>query len=243
MPTHLFCLIPAGNSIAPPPPARAVDLGVATAWVGDVEADSLSRDARDAARATIEHDRVIGAAMTQGVTPIPASLADPYATDAEMQADVLAHAGELEPAFLAVAGLVEMTTIIGMHDVSPPVDSPGRGRAYLEQLRSLPERAAAIGDRIERRMSSRFADARRRGEGGRVALSHLVPPSGVEDYRHMARANAGEGYRVAVDGPRAPYSFAMFSPRRGLLTDMWLGKSTLSVLRHDSSDLGHDGFP
>jgi hypothetical protein len=58
--------------------------------------------------------------------------------------------------------------------------------------------------------------AARRVEGGRVALSHLVERGGVAAYREAALSFSGEGYRIVIDGPRAPYSFALFTPRRGV---------------------------
>jgi hypothetical protein len=217
MPTHLYCLLPAGSSVAPPATVRAVVLRAGVAWVGDAEAPRLSRDAKDAARATVEHDRVVSVAVAQGVTPVPASLADPYADDAEMAADVDAHAERIQEALPGLAGMIEMTTIIAIHDDAPATGTPNRGRAYLEQLRSLPARAVEVAKRVERGLS-RFSPVRQRAEGGRVALSHLIPAAETEAYRASARSLAGEGYRIVVDGPRAPYSFGVFAPRRGLIT-------------------------
>jgi hypothetical protein len=215
MPTHLYCLLPAGSSVTPPAPVRAIAVRSGVAWVSDVESPRLSRDARDAARATVEHDRVVSVALAQGVTPVPASLADPYLDDAEMTSDVDAHAAEIQAAFPALDGMVEMTTIIAIHDETPPADMPNRGRAYLQQLRSLPDRAADVAARVERGMAQ-FSSARKRGDGGRVALSHLISRSLEPVYRAAATAMAGDGYRIVVDGPRAPYSFGVFAPRRGL---------------------------
>lgn len=239
MPTHLYCLLPAGSSVSPPAAVRAVDAGGAVAWVSNTEASRLSRDTRDAVRATVEHDRVIGAALAAGVTPIPASLADPYESDSDMKIDVAAHGPHIQDMFPAIDGMVEMTTIIAVRDVPPPENVTGRGRAYLEQLQSLPRRAASVGDRVEKALSP-FGDARRRSDGGRVSLSHLVPHGQEGRYREAARVGEGEGHRIIVDGPRAPYSFALFSPRRGLVTAMWVGRTTVESQRHDSSEPGSE---
>lgn len=217
MPTHLYCLLPAGSSVAPPATVRAVAVRAGIAWVSDAEAPRLSRDAKDAARATVEHDRVVSAAVAQGTTPVPASLADPYANDAEMEADLEAHAKQVQAAFPTFAGMIEMTAIVAMHDDAPAPGTSNRGRAYLEQLRSLPARAAEVAKRVERGLSQ-FPSVRQRAEGGRVALSHLIPAAEAEAYRAAARSVAGDGYRIVVDGPRAPYSFVVFAPRRGLIT-------------------------
>ena len=229
MPTHLYCLLPRGSSAAPPAGIRVVDAKVALAWAGDANSPRLSRDARDAARATVEHDRVIGSALAQGLTPLPASLADPYDDDASMVADIDSHSQVMEPAFAAIAGMVEMTTIVAMQDATPGADTPGRGKAYLEQLRSMPARVGAIADRIAAALKHMSTDMRRRDDAGKVALSHLVPRHAIDLYRTAALAQAGDGYRLVVDGPRAPYSFVLFSPRRGLDTDVWLGGTILAT--------------
>lgn len=229
MPTHLFCLLPRGSSAVAPAGVRIVDARVALAWVGDTKESRLSRDAREVARATLEHDRIIGQALAQGVTPMPASLADPYEDDAAAQADIAAHARDIEAAFPAIAGMVEMTAIIAVHDDAPSSDSPGAGKAYLEQIRSAPARASAIADRIAAAMAKVFPDARRRAQGNRVALSHLIPPTAVSAYRTALGMLGADGYHLVVDGPRAPYSFALFSPRRGLMTEMWTGGTILAT--------------
>lgn len=240
MPTHLYCLLPRGSSAAPAAPVRVLDAGPAEAWVADTGEPLLSRDARVAARATIDHDRVVSGSLAQDVTPVPVALADPYPDDRAAVADVASHAEEIAAAFPAIAGMVEMTTIIALHDEPPPGDAPGRGRAYIEQLRSAPARAAAIGDRIAKAMSRRFPDSTRRAVGSRIAISHLIPATAVEYYRETARSSEGDGYRIVVDGPRAPYSFAMFAPRGGLITPLWLGTTTLRAERHDSGEPDHD---
>jgi hypothetical protein len=228
MPTHLYCLLPRGSSASPPADARVVETPTALAWVSDVAEVRLSRDARDAARATIAHDRVIGSALQQRVTPIPASLADPYEDDAALRTDVAAHAPGIALAFPAIAGMIEMTTIIAVQDTPPAADAPGRGKAYLEQIRSAPARAAAVADRMSASLRPRFPNDRRREDGSRVALSHLMPWSAIDLYRRVVLEFAGPGYRVVIDGPRAPYSFALFSPGKGVQTGMWLGGTILA---------------
>src|SRR5690349_13570182 len=126
MPTHLYCLLPRGSSAVPPMGIRAIDARVAVAWVADTTNARLSRDARDAARATIEHDRVVGAALAQGVTPIPASLTDAYDDDGALRVDLNAHAQSIEMAFPLIRDMVEMTTIVALQDAAPRPDAPGR---------------------------------------------------------------------------------------------------------------------
>jgi hypothetical protein len=227
MSTHLYCLLPAASSAAPPAGVRAIRVGDLTAWVADTDTARVSRDARLAARNAVEHDRVVGFALSQDVTPVPASLADAYASDAELQADLLSHADSVHQALRTLGGFVEMTTIVAARETPPAANAPGRGRAYLEQLKALPTRAGELADSIERALS-RFGSSQRRASGGRVAVSQLVGRAQVSEYRALAGRLAADGFTLVVDGPRAPYSFARFEPRRGLTPSSG----------HDSGGLG-----
>jgi hypothetical protein len=217
MPTHLYCLLPAASELAPPPGVRVLAAPGLVAWVADTPELRLPRDARDAARATLGHDRVVGAALAQGTTPVPASLADAFPDDDAVAADLARHVGAIQAAMTEVQGRVEMTTIVAMNDSTPIDGVEGRGRAYLEQLRDQPSRASAVADRIAHAMRGLAGPERRRLNGGRAALSHLIVKADIDRYRQAALGQAGEGYRIVIDGPRAPYSFASFSPRRGMI--------------------------
>jgi hypothetical protein len=221
MPTHLYCLVPARGELRLPgtPPIRVLGFGPVSAWVSDAAGAALSRDARDVARAAVEHDRVIGAALGQGVTPLPAALADPYEDDAAASADIALHMGAIADALDRMQGRVEMTIIVALTDAPPPPDAAGRGRAYMEQLRSQSSRANEVADRIAASLEPIAGNGRRRADRGRVAVSHLVDRGAVDEYRVRALASAGDGYRIVIDGPRAPYSFARYSPRRGVIAD------------------------
>jgi hypothetical protein len=219
MPTHLYCLLPAPSKLAPPAGVHALDAGDVQAWVANTEVATLSRDARDLSRATIEHDRIVSAALAQGVTPIPAALADAYEDDDAASRDFSGYRDDIRRALDRVRDMVEMTVIIAVDDAAPPGDAAGRGRAYLEQLRAVPSRAGAIADRISAVLTPLAGLDRRRADGGRVGLSHLVARRDIDGYRRLALSQAGDGYRIVIDGPRAPYSFARFSPRHGILTE------------------------
>ena len=220
MPTHLYCLLPAGSSATPPdsPPIRVLHVDGIAAWVGEADGARLPREVREATRATIEHDRVIGRALAQEVSPVPALLADPYESDAQASADIAAHADSVMKCLDAVRDRVEMTVVIGLTDAPPSEKTEGRGRAYLEQLRSLPSRAASVADRVETTLRPIAGEGRRRADGGRAAISHLISRDTVSAYRETALKMSGPGYRIVIDGPRAPYSFASFSPRNGIVT-------------------------
>ena len=219
MPTHLYCLVPARSELRLPPTIRLLVAGDVAAWVASSTASSLSRDAREVGRATVEHDRVVSAALAQGVTPVPVSLADPYPDDSAASRDVAAHSAAIARALERIRDLVEMTTIVTLTDAAPPADAAGRGRAYLEQLQSQRARIGAIADRIAAELRTTAGDARRRGDGSTAALSHLIPRDAVEAYHDRVISLAGQGFRILIDGPRAPYSFTRFSPRQGILDD------------------------
>lgn len=217
MPTHLYCLVPAASELAAPPAIRVIAAGTVAAWVGDARAPRLSREAKDAAQATIEHDRVVGLALAQGITPVPASLTDPYADDDAAAADVAAHAAKVESALERVRDRVEMTVIVAMGEAPIPPSMPARGRAYLEGLRSHAAQASTIAALIDDALARIVVATAQRAEGNRVALSHLVAREHVDSYREFCRGVEGQGYRIVMDGPRAPYSFARFSPGHGIL--------------------------
>jgi hypothetical protein len=217
MPTHLYCLLPAGSSAAPPATVRALEVRGIVAWVSDAESPRLSRDARDAARAVLAHDRMVASAIEQGVTPVPASLADPYESDDAALADVGLNTDAISGLLRDVAGRVEMTAIISVTDTTPPAAAESRGRQYLEQIRSRPARAGSIADRVVEALTAVGGEARVRPAADRVAVSHLIPRDRMVRYREAAQAAAGDGYRIVIDGPRAPYSFATFRPRGGTI--------------------------
>lgn len=219
MPTHLYCLVPARSELRLPPTIRLLDAGEIAAWVATSPASTLSRDAREVGRATVEHDRVVGAALVQGVTPVPVSLADPYPDDRAASHDIATHSAAIARALDRVRDLVEMTTIVTLTDSAPPTDAAGRGRAYLEQLRSQGSRIGAVADRIATELRPTAGDPRRRGDGGTVALSHLIPRGDVDAYHNRVISLAGQGFRILIDRPRAPYSFSRFSPGHGILDD------------------------
>jgi hypothetical protein len=217
MPTHLYCLIPRGSELAPPASVRVVAVGDVLAWVGDTDAATLSRDARDVARQAVAHDRIAGAALAQGTTPLPASLADAYENDDALSRDLRDHAEAVAGAFDRVRDKVEMTVIIAASDPVPAADAEGRGRAYLEAVRSQPGRLSEMGDRVAAELRPLAGTPQRRPGAGTLALSHLISRTEIDRYRVQALSLAVPGCRMVIDGPRAPYSFARFSPRHGIL--------------------------
>jgi Gas vesicle synthesis protein GvpL/GvpF len=230
MPTHLYCLLPAGSDSTPPladslPPAerggaavRALRVGGIVAWVASTAESRLTREGRRAAAEAVRHDRVIARALARGVTPVPATLADPYPDDDALIAGIGGRTAEIVKSLDRVAGAVEMAVILAPRDsggeiAETPVAAGGPGRQYLERRRDLPARLAAAADEIDERLRPIALDSSRRADKDRVGLSHLIRRADVDRYRAIAVAHLSERYRIVVDGPRAPYSFAAFSPR------------------------------
>jgi hypothetical protein len=221
MPTHLYCLLPATADATPPDGTSVRSVGDLAAWVADSPASALPRDVRGAARATVEHDLVIGAAVTSGHAVIPALLADPYASVETMSDDVQGWTAAIRHALSMVTGKAEMTTLVSVSAIDDSRQGgTGRGRAYLESLRAGPIRAAGIMDGIASVLKQEFGEGVRRAEGPREAISHLISRDAVSRYRAVALGFVGADYRVLVDGPRATYRFAAFAPRQGMVGEL-----------------------
>jgi hypothetical protein len=221
MPTHLYCLLAAESDSAPPadlPQVRALVVGGIVAWVSATPDEKLSRQARRAAELVVEHDRVVARALARGVTPVPATLADPYPSDAALIDDVSRRSTEILESLRRADGAVEMAIILSSRPEEESTEAPatqGPGRAYLERIREQPARLIAAADDLDRRLAPVVLGSSRRPEPGRLGLSHLVPRRDVEAYRGLALQAAAVSYQMVVDGPRAPYSFVAFSPRLG----------------------------
>lgn len=240
MPTHLYCLLPAGSNSAPPPPSdsspnvgqseakgaepgvavRTLRIGGIVAWVASTADSRLTREGRRAAGEAVRHDQVVAQALARDVTPVPATLTDPYADDAALIADITSRTAEIVAAFDRARGAVEMAVILAPRDADAPDEpegSGGPGRKYLERLRELPGRLAAAADEIDHRLAGVTRESTRRVDRDRIGLSHLIRREDVAAYRTVALACASDSYRMVVDGPRAPYSFAAFSPQTGVV--------------------------
>ncbi|HEY6220489.1 MAG TPA: GvpL/GvpF family gas vesicle protein [Gemmatimonadaceae bacterium] len=217
MPLHLFCLLAKGAEVAPPariPAIVQLETDDLLAWASFTDEARVSREGRKLGMRTLEHDQIIAEALAQGPTPMPATLSDPYPNAASLLADVHARADEIHATLARIKGTVEMAVIITSRSselaAAAAVESPGR--AYLERLRDLPSALSGYGDAIEGRVGRFSLASSRRPDAGRLGLSHLVRRNDVEAYRSAALDGISPAIRLVVDGPRAPYSFAAFSP-------------------------------
>jgi hypothetical protein len=215
MPTHLYCLFEASDAPTAEPPVRALDVAGLIAWVASTEAASISREGRRAAANAVEHDRVIARGLVDALTPLPATLADAYADDAAAIRDIASRSAEVRAALARVAGQVEMAVILASRNghASDAAPSSSPGRDYLDRSRNLPRELSAVGDEIDRRVGHLVTATARRPSAGRLALSHLIRRTDIDDYRRTVLSLASGQLRMVIDGPRAPYSFAAFAPK------------------------------
>jgi hypothetical protein len=220
MPTRLYCLVAAGSDVAPPADGdvRALAVDGLVAWVSTTDDVAMSREGSRAAQDVLRHDRVVSHAVAHGVTAVPATVADPYPDDDAVVRDIRGRRDEIEDAMNKIEGAVEMAILIapGAGEQRATADSTvaGAGRQYLERLRQLPTVLGRAADDLDARVGGLSLESRRRTDPDRVSLYHLVRRDRVTDYRRQAVAGMTPDLRIVVDGPRAPYSFAAFSPGR-----------------------------
>ena len=221
VPTHLYCLLAAASDWAVPTDTgavRALGVGDIVAWVATTNDKTLSREGRRAAQRAMEHDQVIGRAVARGLTPVPATLADAYPSDDAAIVDISMRSAEISDSLRRIEGAVEMAVILAARTDAPESESTvdqGPGRAYLERLRELPALLTTAADEVDRLVQPHALASSRRSDRDRVGLSHLIRRGDVAAYRAIALDCASGRYRMVVDGPRAPYSFAAFSPNSG----------------------------
>lgn len=212
MPTRLYCLLPASADAVPPPPVRPLVVGGLVAWVGTVADIRLPRDRDALVASTLDHDRVISAALASGVTPVPAALGDGYESDQAVAEDLTARHGSIEGDLARVAGTVEMAVVVAPARATGVAGQPS-GRAYLEAIRDRPHRLREVVLAMEARVAGLVRERRSREGEDRQAVSHLIMADAVERYRTALASFTEPGVRVVVDGPRPPYSFASYSSR------------------------------
>jgi hypothetical protein len=179
-----------------------------------VENAQVPRDVRGAAKATLLHDAVIQHAVEGGAV-VPALLSDSYADLEAMRIDLERNSVAIRTALEQLGSRVEMTVVLRANPVTAAGAAPGR--AYLESLRAAPERSAQILRQIESSLQGIPQLAARRSDGAMSALSSLIDRENVARYREVVRSTTLPDVTMAIDGPRAPYSFAAYAAGRGMV--------------------------
>jgi hypothetical protein len=204
--TYLYC-ITAPSAPGPPPATLGLDGApvrrVGDAWVSDVPARSV--------RATLEriraHDTVVAAALATGSTPLPARFGQTFADDNECVDMLSARAAQLSASLARVAGMVEMTVLLG--SASPAPLATMSGTAYLRSVADR-EHATDTLRRAARDVNARMApyvrESAERAAEGVVTLSHLVEREALPKYTERIQTLIG-GMDARIVGPVAPYSF------------------------------------
>jgi hypothetical protein len=185
------------------------------AWSGDTDTLKVARDVRGAAKATLSHDAVIQHAVGL-VAVVPARLADPYENREAMRHDLERNSAAIHSALEQLGVRVEMTVVVRAKPETARA-GPTPGRAYLESLRSGPRRSADILHELEARLRQIPQVISRRSDGATSALSSLVDSGDVARYRDVAGSTTVPDVTIAIDGPRAPYSFAAYAVGRGMV--------------------------
>ena len=232
MSTHLYCILPPTSLAAMPPgltgidgaPVRALELGQLIAWVSDAESKTA------ALSGVREHDAVVEAALSTGITPLPARFGQRFVDDDACVAGIGRQARPVSMLLAAMQGLVEMTLILApstkrvVNDLIPVLpemvgEGPGVGRRYLDALRAREAAAGTVRqalDALGQRLSEAAAGLVRSvsvqenlAKMPMRAISHLISREVVDRYRDAVRSVHPTGdYRFLVVGPRAPYSFS-----------------------------------
>ncbi len=249
MPTYLYCLLAASSDARPDVPpsltgvgggrVRALEAGGMLAWVETVDSSVLPRTV-ETARA---HDRVVRAAMELGDTPLPARSGQLFADDAVCAEELRRREREIARGLREIEGCVEMIVHVAIDarrgggragEAAPRLESfarpgtpggtaPGRGRAYLEELRerlqlehSVQSESANLRTAIRTAVEGLARDESfsiRPGTTPRLTISHLISRTDIARYRTvLADARATRGLEIVqVAGPYPPYSFAGLS--------------------------------
>ena len=223
---YVYCVVPAHHRA----PGQLEGLNgseVVARSVGEVEI-WLSEVARPepGVEAAKVHNRVVEAAVTEAVTPVPVRFGQWAPEIAVIEQAIVAKAGWYKDRLQEFAGALEF----GVRVVNPirqkaaqvlRTDASITGREYMNALR---DRAAAA--ESERAEADRITDAVAEILGPHVRATKVEQPrtaQGLVNVVHLVARDHFEPYRAAVDtlknalpelrfllsGPWVPYSFAV----------------------------------
>jgi hypothetical protein len=235
--THLYCVLPQDERVAPPrglsgvAGARVRELPIdgMVAWVSDVE-----RDVPVSVEGVRAHDAVVEAALEMGSTPVPARFGQRFADDAACRDALTSRAESVERLVTTVQGFVEMTLVLTpstrrmLRDLQPvlpemfDLDSSGTGRRYLEALKAREDATGSVrtaldelAGRLEAATRDWVVQSASHDQITRLPLrtiSHLIARASVPQYQRALDGVGPDGeFRFLLIGPRAPYSFCSLS--------------------------------
>jgi hypothetical protein len=173
-----------------------------------------------------QHNAVVEAAVTEGVTPVPLRFGQWLADEAALRTAVSEKAAAHRAALAQFAGCLEFgLRLIDPHETGAAreVHAPEAvsGYEYMQALRESSRlagqrrtQAEHVRDRIRATMQDVVRAEREdetRTPHAVITLSHLVARADFDEYRERARGLRGvfPELRMLLSGPWPPYSFAV----------------------------------
>jgi hypothetical protein len=212
----LYCVTPAGHR--PPPdtlgigdaPVHAVEEGGLAIWASPIVKPHGT--GLDAIRS---HNRVVEAALTETVTPVPLRFGQ-TAAEAQARAMLVSDEDAWRRRLAAVAGTLEFgVRSLRSAPAAQNVRDPARftGRQFLEELARREREDSSVMAAVHEAVCGLVREERlvhaTRGEAS-PAVAHLVERASVTDYRDALRRLDAQhpDFRLMTTGPWPPWSFA-----------------------------------
>lgn len=225
MGVYAYCVVPAAHR----PPAALTGIGGEAVGSSVLENLGIWLSAIERPHPTVEavraHNRVVEAAVTEAITPVPLRFGQWLPDEAALRESMTGKAAVYRELLRQFAGCQEF----GLRLIEPDVEQKARdvhpppatsGLAYMQALREssrLAEQQRQRGEAVRSRISAQLRGLVRaeRVEEEQtphavVTLSHLVAREDFDEYRERARdlRRLFPEMRLLVSGPWPPYSFA-----------------------------------
>ena len=222
---YAYCVVPpdhapsVGVTGLDDKPVELVPMGEVALWVS-----RLPRPTGSVAQITA-HNKVVEAAVTDEVTPVPLRFGQWLDNEAALRAAMLDKTASYQEKLQEFAGCLEFGIRVldpnaqrGARDVEQPAATTGY--EYMQALREnskLAEQRRAVADQVRLQIHNSLQPLVRaeREEEARtphalITLSHLVPRPHFDGYRERARGlrELLPALRLLLTGPWPPYSFA-----------------------------------
>jgi hypothetical protein len=222
---YAYCVLPATH---PPPasltgldatPVAVVKVEDLLVWVSYLERPQPSVEAVQA------HNRVVEAAITEEVTPVPLRFGQWLEDESALRAAIAPRAADYRQKLQQFAGCLEF----GLRLIDPKNEEKARdvhtspatsGFEYMQALREssrLAEQARQHAEQVRARVLETLHDLvhaervqEERTAHSVLTVSHLVARPNFDEYRARARhlRTVFPAMRLLVSGPWPPYSFA-----------------------------------
>ena len=222
---YVYCVVPA--TARPHPsltgvddrPVQVIRVGELGVWVSSLDRPQPSVEAVQA------HNRVVEAAITEEVTPVPLRFGQWLEHEAALQEAMRARLADYQAKLAQFAGCLEF----GVRLIDPEApekardvhtSGPTSGFEYMQALREssrLAEQQQQRAQQVRARVQETLQDVVRaervqdeRTAHSVVTLAHLVARPHFDEYRARARhlRELFPGMRLLLSGPWPPYSFA-----------------------------------